>query len=445
MTKPDSNIELRSDAVREIIGKPPAWLVQWGTLTMALIILLLLIGSFWFRYPDMLQSEVKILSPQPPVEVVARNDGFLDFLLVQDSQLVQSGQVLGVLQSSVNYEFVRQIEPELDSVAKWFSVDSLEGIASFFETSRQEAGSLKGEYGALLTALRNYYNFRIVGKYDAKLRAAKLEEKNTRIHYDRIYYQKGLRKQDLDLAEKQVDRQRSLLSNGAISELEFEQSTQDYLQKKLLFEEARTSLSAYQIDLDKIHERIQDLELQKQEDSLQVATTVYEKMNGLQGAISEWYVNYVFLAPISGIVTFNQIYSEKQQVKTGERVMTIIQTEIPEIVGVLSLPVKGAGKAAVGQKVMVKLDKYPYMEYGELVGEIRKISLVADQRLYTVEVGFANGLKSSYDKELKLSQGMTGQAEIITENLSLLVRIVNPIKFLLKRNKEINHSSPPGE
>ena len=42
-------------------------------------------------------------------------------------------------------------------------------------------------------------------------------------------------------------------------------------------------------------------------------------------------------------------------------------------------------------------------------------------------------LKTTYKKELSFKSGMTGQAEIITEDIRLIERFVNPIKAVLKR------------
>jgi len=66
-------------------------------------------------------------------------------------------------------------------------------------------------------------------------------------------------------------------------------------------------------------------------------------------------------------------------------------------------------------------------------GKIEKISLIPSQEdFYLVDVSFPNGLKTNYGRDLSFSQRMIGQAEIITEEIPLLVRIVRPIKSLIK-------------
>ncbi len=94
-----------------------------------------------------------------------------------------------------------------------------------------------------------------------------------------------------------------------------------------------------------------------------------------------------------------------------------------------------SGKVKQGQRVHVKLDNYPYMEYGILTGEVNHISLVPNVEFYNVEVVFPHGLVSSYGKTIDLLQGMSGSAEIVTEKQSLFQRLLFPLKALIKNNK----------
>lgn len=87
----------------------------------------------------------------------------------------------------------------------------------------------------------------------------------------------------------------------------------------------------------------------------------------------------------------------------------------------------------------VRLNGYPYMEYGLLIGVVGHISSVPEEATvqqaspqYTAEIIFPNGMKSSYGKKLKLIQKMSGTAEIITEERSLMMRLIDPIVTLLK-------------
>ena len=95
---------------------------------------------------------------------------------------------------------------------------------------------------------------------------------------------------------------------------------------------------------------------------------------------------------------------------------------------------QGAGKVKVGQKVNIKFVNYPYMEYGIVRGIIKTISLIPIESNYTVEVEFPQGLKTNYNKTLVFTQEMQGSAEIITEDIRLIERFLNPLKAVWKKN-----------
>ncbi|MEA1877276.1 MAG: hypothetical protein U9N86_10465 [Bacteroidota bacterium] len=437
MTDWDKNIELRSDPVREIIGKTPSWLVRWGTLSFAMVLMVLVLGSAWFSYPDRLTSRITISSDRPPVEIVAKNSGYLVKLFIQDSHQVTVGQELALLESSVDYDFISGIRGDLDSLKSWIVLKDTSRLLDFIKRDRAQPGSVKDEFAYLRSAVSDYISFITMDRYSERIFAAKKELRDTKIHFDRLFQQRQLRNKDLKLSEKQLLRQKELFDNGVISELEFEAASQESMQKQFQFEETRSGLSLMQIQIDRLEHQIVEYQIQDKEDERALVISIEEKLTGLIGTISEWEVNYLFRSPVDGRVSLTRYWAENQKIMKGDRVMTVVQNEPDILLGKLELPVVGSGKVAIGHKVLVKLDKYPYMEYGMLIGLVNSISLVTEQEFYLVEVTFPNGLLSSYSKDLLLTQGMTGKAEIITDNMSFLVRIVNPIRSLLAGNRQI--------
>lgn len=70
--------------------------------------------------------------------------------------------------------------------------------------------------------------------------------------------------------------------------------------------------------------------------------------------------------------------------------------------------------------------------------EITKISKVPitvnDNKSLVLDVQFPYGLTTNYGIKLETSEEMHGSSEIITENLNLLQRIINPFKHIIKKN-----------
>jgi len=129
------------------------------------------------------------------------------------------------------------------------------------------------------------------------------------------------------------------------------------------------------------------------------------------------------------------VYSENQLSKGDSLSASDLQKVFgkeTQIAGRIMLPLKEARKVAVGQKINIRLEDYPYMEYGYLKGSVKSISQILNNRNYIVEVEMPQNMTTNYNVPLKFSQGMKGSAEIITEDLRLIQRFVNPVKSLLK-------------
>ena len=136
------NIELRSEEVQDILGQVPRWIVRWG-ITLVLIILLgILVGSYFFKYPDLINARITILSQNPPVKVIAIVNGRLDQLFIHDNQKVIKNELIGIIENPANYKHVFELKRKLDSIEVYFTTpDSFESI-KFPSSSKTIMGCL---------------------------------------------------------------------------------------------------------------------------------------------------------------------------------------------------------------------------------------------------------------------------------------------------------------
>ena len=78
------------------------------------------------------------------------------------------------------------------------------------------------------------------------------------------------------------------------------------------------------------------------------------------------------------------------------------------------------------------LENYSYIEYGMLVGTVSNISLIPDaDNFYFIDVSLNNELVTTYNKQLDFKHELFGQAEIITQDLRLIERVLNQLKNLV--------------
>ena len=60
---------------------------------------------------------------------------------------------------------------------------------------------------------------------------------------------------------------------------------------------------------------------------------------------------------------------------------------------------------------------------------------INEEQVYIAEVTFPEGWTTSYGTRLEFGQQMQGIAEIITDDISLLQRLLNPLKSVLQKAK----------
>ncbi|MGI9160366.1 MAG: hypothetical protein ACR2K1_11510, partial [Saprospiraceae bacterium] len=76
---------------------------------------------------------------------------------------------------------------------------------------------------------------------------------------------------------------------------------------------------------------------------------------------------------------------------------------------------------------VVKLDGYPFHEFGSLAGTVKSKSLIPQDETYNILVDLPGELKTNYGKRIPFEQQMQGQAEIVTEDKRFLERILEHV------------------
>lgn len=85
-------IELRSEEVQEVMGRIPPWILRKGITVLFFIVLVLLAGSWFFKYPDVIQAEITVTSLEPPASVIARSSGKIDEIYAGNNREVSRGR-----------------------------------------------------------------------------------------------------------------------------------------------------------------------------------------------------------------------------------------------------------------------------------------------------------------------------------------------------------------
>ena len=160
-------------------------------------------------------------------------------------------------------------------------------------------------------------------------------------------------------------------------------------------------------------------------------TELRQNLDLLDATITEWEQRFLFKAATSGKVSFFKFWTDKQDIAIGETILSIVPPS-SETYGYVQLPMAKSGKVKVNQVVNIKFNSYPYEEYGIVKGHIVSISTVPQNGIYAVKVSLDNGLMTSHNQKLDFKDLMDGKAEIVTEDLRLLQRLMGQLSKLFK-------------
>ena len=439
--KDNQRIELRSEGVQEILGIIPHWIIRWGMILIFLVILIILFGSWVFEYPHVVKSRILVTTENPPSTAIARTDGRIMELFVEDNEKVKEGEVLALIENPANYRDVILLKTRVDSFRQQSPGGADSVMADFPENLT--LGEIQSYYASFLKNFNDLKNFLNLNYHKQKIESMEKEIERYRAYSWTLKKQSRILASERNLAQNQFTRDSTLYKQGVIPTADYEKSRSELLKKQRAYEQSRTAIVDADIQISKLQQQILDLELQENEEFDKLNLAVRESLENLISEIAAWEQNYVLRTTVAGTVSFTRIWSEDQYVSQGDLVMTVIPENSGNIIGKIDLQSMGAGKVEVGKIVKIKFDNYPFMEYGMVTGEVKSISLATANDAYTVLVSMPEGLKTNYGNEINFTQGMLGVAEIITNEESLLERIVNPVKAVIMRQKDLRENYSP--
>jgi multidrug resistance efflux pump len=429
-----NNIEIRSDEVQEIMGTPPKWIIRWGIVIIFLVVMVLLGGSYFYKYPDLISARVTIVSENPPISVVARSDGKLDKIFVADKQKVEANTLLGIIENPANYEDAYELIKFLDSIQPYFSQPEL--FSTLLFNKEYSLGQNHAYYSSLVSQLREYQTSVSFNTFEQRIKSLEKQVTDYVNYYEKLRQQLGVLNQDYILASGQFHRDSVLHTRKVMSDVDYEKSEAAMLKQKYAYQNAMTNLASTQITMNQLKQQIQEQKVLKSETESKLLAALKEKYDNLVNQLRAWEQAFVLKTPIAGQVTFTNFWSVNQFVSSGNVVFTVVPGNEQKIIGKATVPLAGAGKVEIGQKVNIKLDNYPYMEFGLLEGKISNISMVPVSTekggYYTAEIELNNNLITNYKKELPFNQEMQGNAEIITKDRRLIERLVEPLVSIFR-------------
>ena len=430
--------ENRTEEVAHLIEKMP---VRFGIAVSGIaigLVLLLLIFGWLIKYPEVLHGQITLNTRQAPVKIVSTTTGNLVLLQKKGGASVQAGTYLGYIKNSARLTDVQTLDRLLHQVTI-YNLNSAAHRHLFPENL--SLGDVNNPYFSFLSALYQFLDYKEQQPFVAQKKIT----------------QKLLKMQKTTLAALQNDfenqqikyirsielfkRDSVLFSKKVTASADFDKSVIAKANTVLDFKAIDKQITNTDYQIKEAENKLELLAIEKSNKETELIIKLYNSYYDLLDAIKKWEQTYVFITPISGRIDFLSFLKNDDFIESGQEMFKIIPDK-NEIIGQVNLPELGSGKVKIGQNVIIKLDNYPYNEYGSVKGKVSRISLATNEQTlsnkenkvnaYLLQVLLTDGLKTNYGTVLNFHAEAKGTAEIITEDRRLIERFFDNLKYKVK-------------
>ncbi|MEI6138939.1 MAG: HlyD family efflux transporter periplasmic adaptor subunit [Mariniphaga sp.] len=436
--KDKNSIAQRTEEVRDIIDRMPHRTGRIVSVIVASLAAFLVLFGLIIDYPEKVTGTISITARQAPVRLVANTSGKIH-LLKLDGDLINENETMGYLDNSARLTDVMKTEKFLQENIS----DSLVNQPEIIHLSNDLImGELSMSYYSFLNSLQKLGQYKKGQSYEKRLESARLLLESQVRLMDFNLQQQNTNMESLRILGKNVHRDSLLFRSATIAEADLERSAVTYLGKVEVNQQIDKEITNIQLQIDDTKSRLQLLELEQQETEQKLRMDLYSSYNELANNILKWKITYIFQSPFAGKLEYLNFWHENDFIAAGTPLLSVIPSDNP-LFGQMYLPSQGVGKVSVGQDVIIRLDNYPYIEYGSVNGKVKMISGLANQteafakkndlNTYLITVELPDKLTTNYGTTLGFNYEIKGVADILTKKRKLLLRLFDNLKYIASK------------
>tara|TARA_R100000935_G_scaffold21946_1_gene40688 strand:+ start:29464 stop:30756 length:1293 start_codon:yes stop_codon:yes gene_type:complete len=410
------------------IKRVPKWMFRWGIVLVFGFFVFTIVFASFFSYSDYIEASVLLTTSNPPIHIKTKGTGRIAEVNYRAGDTVVKDAVLGVLENTGNSQDIIELKNKLTS--DYPLVFKVGDLAEQFPSQLQLGSLVRPFYNRFLDAYRNLVIYRTldnIGLEEIELQEQRIGQTNAiKNKMEEIL----VLKRDLEIVLIDFNRYQELFGKGVISQRDLEKKETEYLKVKREFANQEQQLNYLRMEESRIRNSQMRFDNKRFKNENIYRSQLELEQEELISAITEWEEKYLLKSPISGRVSFYEVWGSHQNIKEGQIVFTVVPLDGDKLLGKCQVPIRNSGKIKPGQRVIIKLENYPYREWGTLNGEVDIISEVprtGDNEGYVVYIKVKN-LVTTYGKTLQFRQDMVGSVEIILEEVTLLQRIFYQFK-----------------
>jgi multidrug efflux pump subunit AcrA (membrane-fusion protein) len=419
-----SNIKLLSTEVQEIISQRPSWIVRNGIVLFLAIIGMMLATTFFISYPDVVNANAIFTSINAPKEVKARAEGKLVKLSVAEGEMVKENDIIGYVESRAAHEEVIALSKMINELQTSIDKSELKCLPQGYKN----LGEIQQAYQVFMQSHTTYQQYLSSGFYKKKKNMLQEDLNYLQRLHSNLEEQKNMQQEDLGLASKTFDANKKLSEEKVIADFEFRNEKSKLISKAMGVPQINASLINNESSKHEKEKEIAQLE----NDIAQQKGIFAQAINTLKAQIDDWKNRFLLTAPLQGKVSFAEFLQENTQLRSNQTIC-FINPENTSYYARVFIPQNNFGKIKVGEEVLLKLNAYPYREFGIIKAKLDFVSSIPTDSGFVAKVILPNGLITNYKKQLTYTEGLSASAEIITVDQKLSDRLFNELKSVFTR------------
>lgn len=381
------------------------------------------VWAIFSKVDETVQSTGKIEPKETTIDVKVPIGGVIKKILVKEGELVKKEQILLKLDTTA----AKSKLEALDRVKSQINADSLLSKIQLGESVN--ISNLTSNQKIKLSSLKS--------EYESRINASISAVEQIKFQKDSILEKFKSQKDVLQIREEILLQLKEVTEIGGLSKVKYAKEKQEVIQLRgqVLVSEAELNRVAAQLSeaesrlLNTIAASKIDFTTKIEENNKQVAQ--------LQNQISDAKLTLDYQeirSPLDGLIFDLQPAAPGFVVNSNSPILKIVP--IDDLVARIFISNRDIAFIKKGQIVKIRLDAYPYNEFGELEGEIESIGsdvLEPDEKYqffrFPVTVKLKKAFLSHQGKELPLITGMSLSANIVLRQrpvISLFTETILP-------------------
>ncbi|WP_161964357.1 HlyD family secretion protein [Mucilaginibacter endophyticus] len=397
----------------------PPWLLRSGINALLVCSLLFTMLALLIHYPETVTTRITISSTAQAKTVSVQEHARLVKILVSDRAIVERGTTLAYLESSADHVHLLRLLPLLLKLKKQLSAGLKPDCDSVLLLGGDQLGDVQDAFARFHEKYLAYADSSRQTYYRQKRTALTRDQQYLVQQYQKLQSQQALSQRNVSLAGDDYAMHERLEAQHVETKAEMRAQESSYLAKKMPLIQNENAMISNKIAVSAVRKELFELD-----NLIAVNKAGFEQaVTALITAIEDWKFKYTLTAPVSGMLMYTGNIQENDEIAAGREVFHINPVR-GQLFGIMIVPPDKLGRIRVGQQVIVKIDGYPFEEFGRVDGHISRINDLS-----------AEGLPCSAFVSLRenttlpgwVREALKGDAEVITGESTLFQRLTRSV------------------